>query len=411
MVTVRRYDRLPGSILSVHRCKEDGSLHMPAYARKEGILEYQNPDGSVRRELVTRRAVDTTADTIGQKTITLHHPDGGVVTPENVQELGVGNVGSKVVVEERPAMGGYVLVQTVLRRADAITAFESGEANEVSLGYDVDLDETPGVHPVFGRYDARQLDTRVNHFAMVPAGRAGPEIRFIRADSADRAGVLITPLPRDNTMNRLLALAALIGLTPRHDAADADLYGQIEGGVTALKLDRDNILVSKRKLDDDLKDLLAMAGVADIAGLKVKLAEMAAAQQGLLGERDAALAKVAEYEKQSREAAEKVEGDRMDALAKHLNVRVDGLTLPQKRVAIARTRLDSVTDKTSTDYINAVLEVIAGDIKRTDAGSSLRVLDGMVRADAGDSNRRADDGEFSDPYTAAQRDAAFGANR
>lgn len=422
MVTVRRYDRLPGSILSVHRCKEDGSLHITAYARKEGILEYQNPDGSVRRELVTRRAVDTTADTIGQKTITLHHPDGGVVTPENVQELGVGNVGSKVVVEERPAMGGYCQVLTVLRRADAIAAFESGEANEGSCGYDVDLDETPGVHPVFGRYDARQLDTRVNHFAMVPAGRAGPEVRFIRADSADRAGVLVTPLERDNTqsgptrldntMKHLILMLGLLGVTQRADAKEDDLGEAAVAGLRKLKADAEEL---KAKLGaaeaggDDLKDFLAAAGVADLAGLKAKLADMATSMQALKGERDALQAKLTEQNATAKAAAEKLEGERMDALAKELKIKVDGLALPAKRVAIAKTRIDSIDAKADSAFVDGVIRAIEADIKtrkRTEDASGAR-FDRWAADTRADAREDAKDDDFVSPHL-DHLDTAFG---
>ena len=47
-VKVRRYDRAP---LGRSRRTDEGFLITPAHLTRTGVLEYLNPDGSVRREL------------------------------------------------------------------------------------------------------------------------------------------------------------------------------------------------------------------------------------------------------------------------------------------------------------------------------------------------------------------------
>jgi hypothetical protein len=54
---------------------------------------------------------------------------------------------------------------------DAATA--AGKPMQLSMGYSLDLDVTPGVTPWGEHYDAIQRNPRINHGAAVPLGRAG----------------------------------------------------------------------------------------------------------------------------------------------------------------------------------------------------------------------------------------------
>lgn len=54
-----------------------------------------------------------------------------------------------------------------------VDAFARGDAMQLSAGYELDLDRTPGVAPDGRRYDAVQRNIRINHVAAVPLGRAG----------------------------------------------------------------------------------------------------------------------------------------------------------------------------------------------------------------------------------------------
>lgn len=81
--------------------------------------------------------------------------------------------------------GDHVAVSLVITDPDLIRKVESGK-RQLSTGYYVHLDETPGIHPEFGRYDAKQIKVGpVNHLAVVERGRAGTA--SLRMDSADGA--------------------------------------------------------------------------------------------------------------------------------------------------------------------------------------------------------------------------------
>lgn len=184
-----REDR--GALLEPER--RGNELFISGMAAKAGILTYQNADGTETRELVTWETLRDSAAGLGRAPVTLEHPDHDV-TPDNWSELGVGDVGDRIKVHEDT---GYVQVQIAVRRADAITAIESGDKQELSPGYHAQIDPTPGVHPEFGAYDAVQTARRYNHLAIVEQARGGRAIR-LRTDSASTAraiDVLSGPAP------------------------------------------------------------------------------------------------------------------------------------------------------------------------------------------------------------------------
>lgn len=116
--------------------------------------------------------------TFAHKPVTLEHP-AIEVTPETWRRDAVGHVGSEVVRD-----GEYVRVPLVVMDQGAIDAIENG-TREISMGYDCDLIMGAGTTPDGRAYDARQANIRINHCAIVAAGRAGPQCRI--GDSAKRS--------------------------------------------------------------------------------------------------------------------------------------------------------------------------------------------------------------------------------
>lgn len=135
-----------------------------------GIFEYMNPDGSTRRELRLPEEVfnpDSLASYEGKPIIITHN--AGEITKENVEEEIIGTILSKAYQE-----GDNVRAKIVIHDTDKMK--QSG-LRELSLGYGLTLDETPGEwngHP----YDAIQRDIRINHLALVSAARAGEQARL-----------------------------------------------------------------------------------------------------------------------------------------------------------------------------------------------------------------------------------------
>ncbi len=109
--------------------------------------------------------------------ITLGHPPEGV-TADNWKKTAVGTVGGDVARD-----GEYVRVPMLIADAGAIKAVADG-TRQISMGYVCDLVMQKGTTPDGEPYDAIQTNLRMNHAAIVPAGRAGPGARI--GDSSAR---------------------------------------------------------------------------------------------------------------------------------------------------------------------------------------------------------------------------------
>lgn len=146
-----------------------------------GIFEYINPDGSVRYELRLPEEVfaeESLASYQGKPVIITH--DAEYVTKDNVQSESIGTILSKGYQD-----GSDVRVQIIIHDTDAMK--ECG-LKELSLGYDLDLEETSGEWNG-QHYDAIQRNIRVNHLALVREARAGDQAR-LNIDSRDKKSIL-----------------------------------------------------------------------------------------------------------------------------------------------------------------------------------------------------------------------------
>jgi hypothetical protein len=352
---IRRYDRIAGDVvLRPSATRPDGALLCEGVVAREGVLVYRRADGSERRELVTPEALDSMCSTIGRASVTLEHPDEGMVDPTNFGALGVGDVDGRVEVE-RDEMGGFVRVKLAVRRKDALDAVRGGKI-ELSPGYRVVTDETPGEHDVFGRYDARQIAREANHLAIVDRARGGSTVR-LRADSAD--GVMVGTLPtpggapaphRSLHMKPLLVqLAALLGVT-RIDSEEAVL-ADLQPAAQALKAKADKADASAAAAD--VATTRAHRADADLVEMRKKLDEMTA-------ERDLFKKKVDEAEAEAAKAAEKTDSDRLDAIGRAIAVKLDGLDRQGKRKAIAAHQLGCKVEtlaNRSDAYLDAVIDL------------------------------------------------------
>ncbi len=137
-------------------------------------IEYRSPE-----EVFARASLDS----LQGMAVTVRHPSGGQVTPENWRELAgqgevVGNTGETVEQD-----GDHTKGSIWLQDAEAIRQVQSGELVELSVGYTAGVDETPGTTPDGQRYDARQYDIRGNHIALLGGGeaRGGPTVRILDA--------------------------------------------------------------------------------------------------------------------------------------------------------------------------------------------------------------------------------------
>lgn len=156
---------------------EEGYLVDHPILTSIGIFEYTNNDGSVRRELRLPEEVfkpESLKSYKGKPIIVTH--DAGLITKDNVGDEAIGTI-----LSEGYQDGDDVRAEIIIHNTDEM---KSAGLKELSLGYNLTLDETPGVWE--GKpYDAIQRDITINHLALVFQARAGDQAR-LNIDSRDR---------------------------------------------------------------------------------------------------------------------------------------------------------------------------------------------------------------------------------
>ncbi len=224
MARVLRFD---AGTLQKPRRTSQGYLRVDGWASRAGAQEYRNPDGTKRIEVRDDDAVfdDESLRGFEGAPITDDHPSE-MVTITNAKDLTKGTVLS---VGRRD--GEHVAVSMVITDPDLIRKIESGK-RQLSTGYYVELDETPGVHPKYGRYDARQVRVGpVNHLAFVEKGRAGTAA--VRMDAA--VDVALDEQFPDDLVARLDAIASRLAKLDEwdesaHPRAENGQFGEGGGG-------------------------------------------------------------------------------------------------------------------------------------------------------------------------------------
>lgn len=157
------------------------------YLTRCGVLEYVQPDGSVRRELRPRDEVAKPASlaTLEGRPVTDDHPSHMLTSDDALQH-------ARGALASGAAMSGdHVYSRLSVLDRNLVKKMDDG-VQQVSCGYECDLDNTPGVDPTYGRYDAIQRNINYNHVAILPRGRAGSA--RVRMDGVSvQVGDLATP--------------------------------------------------------------------------------------------------------------------------------------------------------------------------------------------------------------------------
>lgn len=356
MATVRRFDR--SAIPSVTRTPQ-GYLRSDAFLTRAGVFEYRQPDGTVRREFRPPEEVFA-ADSLASFSLaplTLLHPTEPL-TPENTTKYRVGTVGESVSREEL-----FVRAPVVVQDAAAIRAVESGEAQELSCGYSAELEMTAGEWQG-ERYDAIQRQIRGNHVALVPRGRAGPEVR-LHLDAADAEQVQpepeppaggdtsgVNPAPTGGTMTTKIKID---GITCEVSEQAAEAIARQDAKLASELKDRDEQLATLKADAEKAR--------ADVAEL-VKAAKADA-------DKEKARADALQAEKEKAEKARKDAADALPALVKArvaletrarkvlgAEAKLDELDeLGIKRAVVAKLQPEAKLDGASEAYVQARFDI------------------------------------------------------
>lgn len=158
-----------------------GYLRAPIrIGRADAILVYRFADGSTKRELRPREEVmrADSLNTAKSAPVSVGHKD--MLNSDNTNKYAVGHLSDDIRID-----GDYVETDVVITERKSINAVEKRELVDVSPGYVMRLDETPG--ELDGQqYDRIQRDIVYNHVALLPKGkgRNGSDVS-IRLDNDD----------------------------------------------------------------------------------------------------------------------------------------------------------------------------------------------------------------------------------
>lgn len=252
--------------------RADGSIIVEARMARTGVQRYRNADGSTRLEYRPPSEVsreDSRASFRGA-TVTNGHPPV-MIDSRNARTYSVGAV------LETPRFDGKWLVAPIVVHDQATIDDMNGGRRQVSMGYDVDLVETPGTDPETGeRYDAVQTNIVGNHFAIVDDARAGSDAA-VRMDAT--AVMDVEPrhgrTTKDQVMDLAQALAALaaantkIGELTATAAAETKRADDATKRADAAEAQRDAAKERADKADKERKD--AVDGTSSRVDARVDL--------------------------------------------------------------------------------------------------------------------------------------------
>lgn len=327
---------------------DEGYLKVWCKAARVGTQLYTRGDGAQVREYRPEDEVSNPESlaSFGMKAVTLNHPRV-LLDTETTKLHQVGHAGSQVRFTD-----GFVEVALLITDQKAIDAIQRGDAQEVSAGYRVDYDPTPGVTPEGVSYDGVQRNIRVNHIAVVPRGRAGRDVRLL-LDSCDRNDAVADVEPPSNSP--AISMATRITL----DGLDIELPADAASAVQSFVKESGRAQAELQQKLDAQEEVIQTAITE-----KTEIQDRADAATGRIEELEKQLAEAVAASEQRDDAAEINAGvnKRIEALNKFAPIlpedyKFDGedeaqiMALAYKNVFEKDAREDA-----SADYLLGVLD-------------------------------------------------------
>lgn len=306
---------------------KEGFIRDTPIIGRTGILKYRNADGSTRLEYRPPEEAFNTDSLQSLKGMPITVGHKAMVTAQNaarVQPIGT-------ILSDGRQDGNDIVADVVIY--DLPTS-----ARELSCGYNLDLDETPGVTPDGQHYDAVQRNIRYNHVAVVPRGRAG-----VARLNMDGEQIIEDETKEGEVMPNMTKVCTDNGI--EYDAAP-------EVGVYVGKL-QDEIKDQKTKLDQ-LQ-----------AKYDASLDDLKKAKQ----EKEDAI----KENKEKMDAAIKERVSMLDVAKQHKIEKADEMSnMDIKKAVIKAVRGDSFSfDGKSDDYIDAAFDMAKDDAKDGTHANSL----------------------------------------
>ena len=327
----------------------EGFIRDTPIVGRTGILVYRNADGTEHREYRPPEEAfkaDSLASLMG-KPITIGHK--AFVTAGNAAQ--VAPVGS--VLSAGRQDGNNIVADIVVYNLDT-------DSRELSCGYTLTLDETPGTTPDGQHYDAVQRNIVYNHLAIVPQGRAGVARLNMDGeqviDDEDNS-------KEDNKMAEMTKVRLDSGI--EYDCAP-EVKVEIE------KMRKDS--AEMKKESDKLQ-----------AKYDALEAEMKKEKEGRKAD--------AEKAKANFDAAIKTRVELLKVAEAHKVVNADSMTDTEIKTAVIKAvRGDAINlDGKSADYIEAAFDMAKADVKQHEDGMAEQRKATQTHDDEGAQNNDAAD--------------------
>jgi len=322
----------------------EGFLLVSAKIARTGIQDYyagekcfvddeyvkQFPPDSIMKVLRIDDEVfdNDSMQSFANKSITCDHPEQ-FVNSINFKNFQIGLSRDNVKRD-----GDYLIADLIIQDESAIKKIENG-MNQISNGYECDIDWTSGVHDQYGPYDGIQRNIRGNHIALVGFARGGSNLK------------LDDKKPKEKNK---MATRVIDGLTIEVTDQAGEVIDKLQ---SEIKKKDEKI----NKLDVELKDSTKKCDT-------------------LQGELDA---KKLELDKSKDVVViDKLVQDRMDLVEKakglYKDVDATGKTATEiKTIVINEVAKDLVTDNKSAEYIDAVFDTLTATIQE-----SRQIADAMI---------------------------------
>ena len=330
----------------------EGFIRDTPIVGRMGILVYRNADGTERREYRPPEEAfraDSLASLMG-KPITIGHK--AFVTAGNAAQ--VAPVGS--VLSAGRQDGNNIVADIVVYNLDT-------DSRELSCGYTLTLDETPGTTPDGQRYDAVQRNIVYNHLAIVPQGRAG-----VARLNMDGSQVIDEEEQKeDNKMAEMTKIRLDSGI--EYDCAP-------------------EVKVEIEKMRKDSADMKKEADKLQ-AKFDALEAELAKEKEGRKAD--------AEKAKANFDEVVKARVDLLKVAQAHKVANADSMTDTEIKTAVIKAvRGDAINlDGKSADYIEAAFDMAKADVKQHEDGMAEQRKATQTHEEGAQNNDAADDPEVA----------------
>ena len=368
-----RYDFTP---IVKSEITDEGFLRVWCRAARTGTQLYRRADGSQEREYRPPEEVQNpdSLQTFGMKPATWGHPPV-LLDSKNTKEHQIGYSGSQVRFND-----GFVEVALTVTDQDAIDKIKRGDAREVSAGYKVDFDPTPGITPEGEEYSGVQRNIRVNHIAIVPRGRAGPEVKLLmdRMDAADAVAFPEPEPPALLTSNSASPVMATVKL----DGLEIDLPAEVAPAIQSFSRDME------RRIDGLEAEKTALT--EQVSSLSAQIETLAFEKESAEGRADALTERVDELEGETS----RLDTAELDALVMQRLA-----TLQHLAPAFDEEfKFDGIDD---AELYSSAFENLTGDAPREDAAPEYikGVVDGIL-AHLDSSEEETEGGDDDEPVAA-----------